>query len=620
MKRAHGIAVAVSLVLLPLSYISSSQANIRMLGNRMIIAGSVLYVSLAGILLYVRLLLATNLSATIFHALFVSATISTTLLVLSRSLSVKTRLIVVISWIVTLQLVTPLRLPDSILSNYPDAWYMKQIVDQITNSGSNFIGYGTGQAYLYSLYPISQLFMGIFLLVTGAEPITFMKFLPSLLSAPCLAIVFNFYQRFTSQDDALLATLISGSCFWYVNFASRPVQSVFGIFFGAIVLLALARKTTAWRIIFVLGAVALGLSHLTTAIYTLVLLVIAGSYMAVQHSFHKSTQRMPLSLAELAILASIIFVWLAFSAMAASRNIIEIAIVAFNLATMRGTHFALYQGLSEAGNPYVPRILGDTGVLLYGLLALIGFFYLSIRRKTSSLIALVPYALGAAVIFGVQVLLFSAFPTLDFIVDLLPRAFFWVYLLASPLVVFVFRLARGPRQNSVSHMSVGLEKTLNDHVGSGRIQRHEIRSVLFCSVAILILLSSMYYYYPAFRYDNSMAMNYEDVRLPLEEWRIAGSWALSHLGATDAYGDKLAFNFIGAIGHKQVHLFPSRGTLLDWLDENTGIRMIVLRMSLVEAPYEDLVVTDQQLALVLESNNVVYTGGDPVIIISRGST
>jgi len=69
-----------------------------------------------------------------------------------------------------------------------------------------------------------------------------------------------------------------------------------------------------------------------------------------------------------------------------------------------------------------------------------------------------------------------------------------------------------------------------------------------------------------------------------------------------------------------VHLFPSRGTLLDWLDENTGIRMIVLRMSLVEAPYEDLVVTDQQLALVLESNNVVYTGGDPVIIISRGST
>ena len=576
--------------------------------RREIFLGLIFCVCLVTILLYIALLQVMDLPATIFHGLFIAATTVSATIVLQHQVKTRIRLAVVVSWIVTLQLTVPLRLPGDILSNYPDAWYVKQLVDSIMGCSCYCLGCGTGQAYMYSFYPIDQLSTAVLATVTSANDTMLMKFMPVLLSTCFLLLLFGLFRNFLSDTDALLATQISGSCFWFVYFLSRPVQSAYGVLFISMILFSLKRSGSLGRMTFIMGSLGVASSHMLSAIYILILLCTAKGYMAFDKILKKRNTEVPLGSSRIAILAIIVIAWMLYPAIIASANLVDslrFALLEIQAGSLR---FALSAGATTA-NPTPTRIVGNIGVILYGALLLFGFLYLYLRRQSISVRGLLPYGFAAGVVWAVHVLIFSLGVTTA--IDILPRGFFFVYTVGSPLAVF-----------GLYHVSkFYVPKVVQKLTGSIAEPKHgetRVAGILAYSLIILILLSSMYYYYPAFRYDNSAPMNFEDVRLPLEQWRVVGAWASHYVAAEDLYGDKLAFSFVGAIGEKWVHVFPPEGDLLAWFRTIPAKGEIVaLRMSSTYAPYEQFVTTADRLQSALESNNLVYSSGDAVLVIVR---
>jgi hypothetical protein len=559
----------------------------------------------------------------IFHSFFILSTVTSTLIVLNRNVSVKIRLIVIILWTMALRLATPLRLPDSILTNGPDSWYLKQIVDQIISSGLISMNYGTGEALAYSFYPVTQLLYSMCLIVIGIEQVTFMKFVGSFLSIPFVVIIFYLFRRFAPQDESLLATQITASCFWFIYFGSLPVQSTFGTFFAAVLLLGLTGRTNPWKSIFVVGCVALALSHFLTAFYVIVMLVAAKSFMLVEEHVWKRASLLPLTLSSLSLFVGVAVGWLLFAALVFSRQLVEIAAIVYGEIIQPNVQFALYQESSTL-NPPATRVLGDIGIVTYGLLLVVGFLYIGLRQNRLPIAGLIPYAFGSGAVFGVNTLIFSL--GIPFARDVLARGFMFTFLIGSPLVVFVLNSkfsgsATTPHDPNVSQ-PVRSKMPLDDRTTQGQIHgKRRLRAFWIYLAIFLILLSSMYYYYPAYRYDNSAPLSVEDYRLPLEQWRVVAGWASSHIGAMAIHGDDLAFDFIGAIAHKQVQRFPAQTDLLEWINSDyLKGAIIVVRVSVVQAHYPSQTITNEQLESFLSSNNVVYNGGDPVIIIRLDSS
>lgn len=556
--------------------------------------------------MYTHLLLDINLSSLIFHLFYISATASSVILVLSSKLSVRTKLFGVISWVVTLQLIVPLRLRDTIASNYPDAWYIKQLVDVVLNSHSYQFAYGTGEAFFYSFYPNFQMIIGIISLVTGADTVTIMKFLPSGLSIPFVILLFGFLRKFLNDDKAVLATQLAASCFWFINFATEPVQATFGTFFALMLLLSITRDGRPWGLIFGASLVGLALSHFLSGIYVLVVLVAAKAFIFLEKALWNRTTTLPLSFSRIALVAVAVVSWLAFEAVLVAQSVV----VLFSSLYIENVRFALSAGPTTT-TPIATRVIGDAGIVLYGILLGSVFIYLVTRRSTNSITNLLPLVFGGGVVFVVHLAIFGI--GLSSIIDILPRGFLYVYLLGSPLVItglnVVLRSRSGSSQEEASAVC-------QDETALETPKKHRLRIALAYFMIVLMLLPSMYFYYPTFRYDNSAPLNSEDVRLPLENWKYAGAWSLSHVNDVFLYGDKLAFNFVGGIGQKEVEVFPPNSSLVGWMRvTNLEGFTIILRVSSLSAPDPHFEITAEQLQMALSSNNLVYNSGESVVIV-----
>jgi len=570
--------------------------------------GSVFSGSLVGIVLYMRMLQSADVSPLAFHFLFIAATTAMLILVLS-DLSVSTKLIMIISWTVTLQLVTPLRLPGDVISNYPDALYMYQIVKNVLASGRYSFGHGVELALDYSFYPTMQVLGAVLILVTNINPIALMRFFPQLLVAPFIALAFCTFRKFTLSDDhAVAATAITASCFWMIYFLSRFVQSVVGAFFSLMLLFTLTRKSPAWTGVFIVSAVGVASAHLLSSLYVLVFFISAEIYSIVAKTIWKRATILQLTQSRLALLMIVILAWAVYPAIFETGVLVGIIQEALYgpFGLMRLSILTRAQP-----NPLFIRLLGDVGIVLYASLLTIGFIYLHKKNISHPCSRLLPYAFGAAVLFMIHMLAFSVGLPIQQISDLLSRGFFYPYLVGSPIAVFVLdKLLM--RMNSVrathSEPSRELHKIPRASVGK--------RALGFVVIA-LILLASMYYYYAPSRYDNSAPMNYEDARLPLEEWKTIGIWSSSHVQVNYLYGDKLVFDFVGGMGEKEVYIFPSEGRLIDWMHALSAGDLIVVRLSLATVPYEEFQTGRSDITLVLTRNNVVYNAGDPIIVILK---
>jgi hypothetical protein len=568
----------------------------------------VLYLSLAGILFYSWLSQTANPPSVVFHALFILSSCTALAVVLAK-VRTKIKLLVIISWTLTLQLVNSyvLRLGTDVLSNGPDPLYLQQLVGSILSTGFINFGNGIGAAFEYSFYPTAQTSASMLVLITGASAAAVMKFLPFLSSPIIIILLYSFYCSFVSERDAVFSTLIAASCFWFLYFESTFTQSLFGTLFTCILLLSLTKKRPVWHIVSIISLVALASSHFLSGIYILTILFAAKAYLIVTQKSVNSTLRINLPSTMLLTAATIVLAWLLYPALLLIPFLI-VQYIGFQHATV--IQFALSRG--GTGNPFVTRLIGDIGVVSFAIFLTTGFLHLSIKNRENQLGALLHYSFGGAVLFAVSVLAFTISP---FAKDLLPRGFWYVYLISAPIAVY--SMNRGWSRITKS-LSRGAPQEGPPKVDS-RI-RFEIKWLLACSLIIMILLSSMYYYYPADRFDNSQPPNtggYTTVtRLPLEEWVFAGFWTSSHVAGQYVIGGKVVYAFIGGLGRKHVSELPQSGTLSNWIQSN-NLRgnVIVLRNSLPEEPEGELVVDANQIQSALNRSNLIYNSGDPLIIL-----
>jgi hypothetical protein len=582
--------------------------------NRYLILMSAFVPSLVGILLYMCVLQAANPPAIIFHSLFILSTSSAALIAISPESPIKAKVFVAVSWILTLLLVNSnaLVLPTGVLSNESDTMYLKQVVDSILTSGHNAFGAATGNAFEYSFYPISQVFTAILVLVTHADSVWLMKLLPSALYLVVLLVLFCFYRNFLSSNDSFLGAFITGSCFFSMYSFSQLVQQTFGTVFALLVLLSLTRKSASSRLVFAISLVALASSHLLSGLYLLFVLGVAKAYMSIRGNPRDRDTKIALSASSVALVGAVVLAWLAYAALFFIPNIAS-ELIGFPMINA-SPHLPLAAGIEDASNPLAIRVIGDIGIVLFALMLTLGFVFLNFRARELPLADLLPYAFGSAVLFVANVAIFSF--GLTSINDILARSFWWVSMIATPFAAFALSHKwRGPRLFASPDLQLKNNET--------RKRKFEVRPILACLTIILILLSSMYYHYPASRYDNSQPADTAGFvtlyRLPLVQWVSVGVWSSTHLTDSPLYGDKVAWVYVGALATKSVNQFPTNSTLQRWFQSSDlGGSMLVLRMSLPDEPHYGLLVDSSQLISTMQKSNVIYGSGEVVIAIVLG--
>lgn len=238
----------------------------------------------------------------------------------------------------------------------------------------------------------------------------------------------------------------------------------------------------------------------------------------------------------------------------------------------------------------IVRLIGDSGIALFGLTILAGFL-LTYRKRYSDFKSLLPLAAAGAFIFIVG---FAVYTIYTEATDLLQRAFIYVYFSAAPLSVFCIQ--------SVTSL----------------LRRKTHRTILCILLIALMATSAVYYNYPRFLYDNTSPTAVEDVRFPLTEWKSAGSFSLNHISeSTTLWGDKIAFSFVGGYGDKEVYIFPKSQdrTLVEWLSTIVSRdTIIILRKSMITTPYLNYNVSQESWHTILGKSNIVYASGEVVMV------
>jgi len=178
--------------------------------------------------------------------------------------------------------------------------------------------------------------------------------------------------------------------------------------------------------------------------------------------------------------------------------------------------------------------------------------------------------------------------------DLLPRGMIYVYFLAAPLSLFAISK------------------------GSSLILSRRLRKLFYASVLSLIAVSAVYYSSEPSRYDNTSPLDIEDVRFPLYEWKSAGFFAKDHISKdVTLWGDKIAFNYVGGYGEKEVALLPGNLnlSLSEWMSfYPSSDSMIILRRTMPNVQYLNYRVDEGELCAIIAVRNVLYASGEIVIL------
>ena len=536
----------------------------------------------------------------IFHIAYVTSILALSLLLIEPDLhgsDIKGPLLVS-AWVLTLSLMAPLRLPEGIVANYPDMIYELQIVRHIVQLGKVTFQPYTRYAAGYIFNPILELLVAMIGTILGADYGTVLKYAGPFMNIITVLLLLIFYRRFLSKKDATISVLLATSCFHFISFDPSTVHETLALPFLFAIPYTLTKSGRAWRAITLLLMFMVVSTHYFTAIVGL-FYFIAASIAICLFSFmtkrpfgpvERTTMRIPVPFALITI------VWLLYvTPSVLVTGVIPVASYAFFMLTSLRAEVVF--PLVARGIVSVPtwiRAVGDLGIVLFGATITIGFL-LALRDRWYSRLGLaLPFASSSAAIFSAALLIYSKYSEA---IDLLPRAYTYVYFSAAPLSLLAMKRA------SLSF-------------------RGGIYRKLLCTLLMFLVVSAaVYYNYPRYLYDNTAPLTSEDVRFPLNEWKSAGLFARDHLTSNfTIWGDRIAFSFVGGYGDKNVETLPSdmNMTLAQWVDTypRSG-DILILRGSMPDAPYLNYEVTRGELNRILQSANVVYSSGEVLMLAEQ---
>jgi hypothetical protein len=564
------------------------------LSDRPIVA--TLIASLAVILIYTRSLIFFNTPPLIFDiAYLVSVVALSTILVKSSKLRYGEQILLVLLWVLTMRMMIPLRFPEGLISNYPDMIYELQIMQKIAMGGRISFSASTVYAQGYIFTPMLETLLAIVSMILGSSLETTLKYAGPFLGVLTLTFLLGFYRAFLPKNEAILAVFLAGSCFHFLRFDATTVHQSLALVFLSLALYSLTKPGLAWRGLAVFSAFAVVSTHEFTAVVgSIVFLVAALGIMALASS--PGMKRGPVGggvLGMAALMMTMTFSWLALVAMPFFGR--SMALVVYLLHTSLGlaTSAPISFPLIASGSvlPLWIRIVGDFGIVVFAAACSGGFIAVLTRRENSQYKRLLPYAASGAFVFFIGLL---PYLRLRLASDLLSRSFIYVYFLAAPLALFA------------------ILKT-----SSAVCRKVTFQRVVCIFLISLIVLAGPHYNYPRFLYDNTVPMDTEDVRFPLEEWKIAGYFIGNHTGDSTIWGDKIAFSFIGGYGERNVEVLDRtlNLTLAEWVSTYPSAGdVVILRKSMASVPYFNYQTSSEGLHDIIAAHNIVYASEEVVII------
>jgi len=558
--------------------------------------------SLAMIPIYIRSLLYFDTNPLIFRLAHLVSIVCISLILVGVGwrASARTRALLVIAWVLVLRFMIPLRLDEGIVSNYPDMIYETQIADKILASGAVSFQSPTTYGVDYVFNPMLELLVANLGMVLGVPLAPVLKYIGPFLGVLTVIFLLGFYRGFLDDKTAVISVFLAASCFHFLRFDSGTVHETLALVFFSMILYSLPRAGAAWRSLSVVAAFMLVSTHFFTSVVAFfnflaasaLILILPGMLGRGLDRIQRSILGLPMMMLGLVIL------WYSYIAS-------EMLRIAFHLGqevilVFMSTWQAIFplSPPSAAGVSVWVRIVGDISVVAFALTASLGVWAIVVMKKHRAERSALPLAAASGMTFIIGLVLYTKLATTT---DLLPRTFIYLYFLGAPLSLL------GIRELSLR---------------GGDIRGPTNRSLLICAALIaLVAIGSTYYNYPQFLYDNTSPLNFEDVRLPLEDWKSAGLFARDHVSQNAAvWGDKIAFSFVGGYAQREVSLFPRelRTSLVDFTRSYVPHGdTIILRKSMPYVPYLDYQTDGQQFQGIVEEANAFYSSADVVMIVER---
>jgi len=554
----------------------------------------VLVVSLAIIPTYVSSLIFYNTPPVIFDAAHLVAVLALTLILLRSKLPHREQVLLVLLSVLAMMMIIPARLPKGIITYGPDMIYELQIMQNIAVTGSITFSAPTRYALGYIFTPTFETLLVMVSMILGSSLETVLKYAGPLLDVLTIVFLYGFYRAYLPKKEALLAVFLAGNCFAFLLYATTVHQTL-ALVFLSVLLYTLTKPGATWRLLTVLMAFATVSSHEFTAIVSsvffallaLTIVVLSRWFLFKPGPIEKTALKIP------ALMLTMTFAWLAFVALPFFGTTVGLVLfIAGELLT--GSTRAAFP-LTVGGS--VPnsweRAVGDIGVLVFAATCLAGFLMALAKREIAHYREFLPYGTAGALVFLIGLMSYVRFHQAT---DLLTRGFIYVYFFAAPLGLYgILRIL-----SKLQHKTV-------------------IRQVTCLCLIGIIVAAGVYYQYPRFLVDNTAPMDIEDVRFPLFQWQSAGFFVLSHTGGNTLWGDKIAFDYAGGYGQKNVNVMDItlNLTLAQWVSSTPASGdIVILRQSMTIDPYGNYQATPQAFHEILATHDIVYSSGEVTMVMA----
>lgn len=548
----------------------------------------ILGVSLAVIPIYVSSLISFNTPPLIFDVAHLVAVLCLTLILFRSKLRHGEQVLLVLLSVLTFLLIIPARLPPGVITYGPDMIYELQIMRNIAATGVITFSAPTNYALGYIFTPTLETLLVMASIILGGSFETVLKYAGPLLEILTVVFLYGFYRAYLPKKEALLAVFLAGNCFAFLLYATTVHQTL-ALVFLSLTLYTLTKPEAAWRLLTVLSAFMMVSTHEFTAIISSVFFaLLALSIIVLSRWF--GLKRGPIETVALrmpALVLTMTFAWLAFVALPFFGNTVGVALfVAAQLLTGSArAAFPLTVG-SSLPNSW-ERAVGDAGVALFAATCLFGFLVTLVKRGNLEYRQLLTYAASGALVFFFGLIAYVKFHQAT---DLLTRGFIYVYFFAAPLALFTL---------------LKISPTLQ--------RRTILRQVICICLICMIVTAGVYYQYPRFLVDNTAPLDVEDVRFPLFQWQAAGYFVSTHVAGSTLWGDKIAFDYVGGYGQRNVIVLDEtlNLTLTQWITTAPlSGDIVILRQSMVIDPYGSYLVTSPGFHEIIATHDVIYSSGE----------
>jgi hypothetical protein len=549
-----------------------------------------LVVALAVIPIYVRSLIFFNTPPVIFDLSHFVALLALSIILVRSKLRYGVQVFLVLLTTLTLLIVVPLRFPEGIISNFFDMIYQLPVMQNIGTTGAISFNAPTTIALDYVLAPTQDTLLVMASMILGISGETVLKYALPLFGVLTIPFLLGFYGAYLSKKDALIAAFLSANCFSFLEQPS-PHMSL-ALVFLSVAVYSLTKTGVVWRFLTVLFVFAIVSTHEFTSIVTSVYFIFVALATIVLSSW-LGLKRGPIENAMLkmpALLVTMTFAWLAFVALPFFGTAIGLVGLVIGALLGGSSHIVFPLG---NGQYSWQQVVGDVGVVLFAMTCVLGFVLLLVRREDTAYRQFLPYAGSGALIFLIGLISYFKFHSGG---DLLARGFIYVYFFGAPIALYaILRIPSVLRRRST------------------------LRTATSICLIVIIVLAGVYALYPRYTIDNTAPRNIEDVRFPLFQWQAAGYFVRGHAGSSRIWADKIAFDYVGGYGERDIRELDDtlNLTLSQWMSTTPASgETVVLRQTMPIVPFASYQVTSQGLHEILVTHDIIYSSGEVDMVVA----